>query len=115
MEAVFLAKEIIIFDKGVNKEALGPQCLRCGNEGYITFKEIGENWFLIEFQKVVEKEKIMLGRTWSFDKSLVQDFEANIAPSEFSFSQEHFWLQFHNLPLASMSKEVGVQFGSAIS
>lgn len=72
------------------------------------FKEIGENQFLMEFQKVEDKKKIMAGRLWSFDKSLValQDFKGYTAPHDIAFSQEHFWVEFHNFPLAGILRKL---------
>lgn len=35
--------------------------------GWITFKEFGPNKFLLEFQLLADKRKVLQGRPWSFD------------------------------------------------
>lgn len=40
-------------------------------EGRIVFREVGWNRFLIEFQGEKEKNRIMQGQLWSFDKFLM--------------------------------------------
>lgn len=48
-------------------------------ERSLTFKEVGRNKFLIEFQTTTEKNRVLLGRPWSFDRNLVclQEFEGS--------------------------------------
>lgn len=70
----------------------------------------------MEFQLVFEKEEVLQGRPWSFDRSLIffHEFDGSIPPNANNFSHEPFWVQFHNLPLAGMTKEYGELIASAI-
>lgn len=58
----------------------------------------------------------MEGRPWFFDKWLLslQEFDGNKSGNDVAFSTEPFWVQIHNLPLASMTREVGTQIGAVV-
>ncbi|KAF5471784.1 hypothetical protein F2P56_008554 [Juglans regia] len=46
-------------------------------EGWVTFKEHGEQCFLIEFQKIEDKERVLSGRPWFFDRHLLTMMEVD--------------------------------------
>ncbi|XP_042952204.1 uncharacterized protein LOC122289286 [Carya illinoinensis] len=103
--------------RSVNREAFKSTMAKVWNlEGWITFKEIGFNKFLIEFQLLSDKRKVLQGRPWSFDRHLIcmKDFKDDLAPNEISFKTEPFWVQLHNVPFAVMNVEQGVKLGSVI-
>ncbi|XP_041004014.1 uncharacterized protein LOC121249369 [Juglans microcarpa x Juglans regia] len=85
-------------------------------EGWVRFKEVGGQSFLIEFQQVTNKEKVLSGRPWFFDRNLVtlQEVDDSVSINSMHFKFEPFWVQLHNLPLATMTEEVGNQFGASI-
>ncbi|XP_042939400.1 uncharacterized protein LOC122274425 [Carya illinoinensis] len=106
-----------LYDRSVNREAFKSTMAKVWNlEGWITFKEIGFNKFLIEFQLLSDKRKVLQGRPWSFDRHLIclKDFEDDLAPNDISFRTEPFWVQLHNVPFAAMNAEQGVILGSVI-
>ena len=80
------------------------------------FKDLGDQRFLIEFQKLTDKEKVLSGRPWFFDRNLLTllevDETVSIAGLQFKF--EPFWVQLHNMPLAAMTEELGEAFGTSI-
>lgn len=82
----------------------------------VTFTEVGENNFIMEFKKTTDKEKILLGRPWTFDRNLIaiQDVDSNLPPNDVRFSHEPFWVQLHNVPFAGMTKAYGNQIASTI-
>lgn len=86
------------------------------HEGFICFNEVGHNRFLVEFQKVVDIERVLKGQPWSFDKNLIciKAFDNNTSPSEMDFFQEPFWIQLFGLPLAAMTVEGGERIRSSI-
>ena len=73
------------------------------------FYVIGDNTFLFQFNHVVDKRRVLLHAPWSFDKSLVllQDFDPLLQLSGLTFTYSSFWVHVYNLPLVSMTKEVG--------
>ncbi|XP_042972731.1 uncharacterized protein LOC122304523 [Carya illinoinensis] len=85
-------------------------------QGWVKFKEIGDQSFLIEFQELADKEKVLGGRPWFFDRCLLslQEIDAKVSINSMQFRFEPFWVQLHNLPLATMTEEVGIQFVESI-
>ncbi|XP_041009438.1 uncharacterized protein LOC121253497 [Juglans microcarpa x Juglans regia] len=105
---------MIIVDKAVKREAFKMTMSKIWNtKGWLEFSDMGENKFLIEFQKEEDRQKVTRGRSWSFDRWLVclQEFEVDLSLNDVPFKNEVFWLQVHNMPLACMTQEVGVQIG----
>ncbi|KAF5447575.1 hypothetical protein F2P56_033117 [Juglans regia] len=108
---------MIFNDRTVNKEAFQSTMAKVWNsEGWITFKEFGVNKFLLEFQLLKDKEKLLQGRPWSFDQQLICfiDFNGGLSSSEVQFQFEPFWIQIHNLPFARMNKDVGSLIASGL-
>lgn len=84
--------------------------------GRVVFKEILENLWLFEFSDVGDKQKLMAGRPWSYDRTLLilNDFDGKLAPSQMDFSVSPIWVQIHNMPLGCMNREVSFQIGSTL-
>ncbi|XP_041001644.1 uncharacterized protein LOC121247347 [Juglans microcarpa x Juglans regia] len=104
-------------EKGVNNEGFRITMSQIWRlEGWVTFKELGEQCFLIEFQKIRDKEKVLSGRPWFFDRHLLTMMEVDDKESidALQFRFEPFWIQLHNLPLSVMTKGFGEQFAEAI-
>ncbi|XP_042939372.1 uncharacterized protein LOC122274396 [Carya illinoinensis] len=107
----------VITERYFNNEALRSTMTQVWrNEGGMTFTEIGENSFMLECEKEIDKQKILQGRPWNFDRNLIgiQDIDSSLPPSEVSFSHEPFWVQIHNVPFAGMTAEYGKQIGSSV-
>ncbi|XP_042983316.1 uncharacterized protein LOC122312712 [Carya illinoinensis] len=107
----------VITERNFNKEAFRstmPQLWRI--EGGVTFTEIGESSFMLEFEKCSDKEKIIQGRPWTFDKNLIgiQDIDNSLPPSAVSFSHDPFLIQLHNIPFIGMTEDYGKQITLAI-
>ncbi|XP_041025493.1 uncharacterized protein LOC121265896 [Juglans microcarpa x Juglans regia] len=104
-------------NKVVNREAFKSTMSKVWKpEGWIRFKEIGENQVLLEFQKEQDKGIVIAGRPWSFDRMLacLEEFDGCTPLKEIPFAFEVFWVQVHDLSLACMTKDVGVQIGERI-
>jgi len=82
----------------------------------VVFKEILDNLLLFEFTEEVDKQKVMAGRPWAYDRTLLilNDFDGRLAPSQMEFSVSPIWVQIHNMPLGCMNREVGFQIGSTL-
>ncbi|XP_042958197.1 uncharacterized protein LOC122293793 [Carya illinoinensis] len=104
-------------EKGINSEAFRITMSQIWRlEGWVRFKELGDQCFLIEFQTLADKEKIFSGHPWFFDRHLLTLLEVDgiDSISELHFAYEPFWVQLHNLPLATMTEELGEQFTASI-
>lgn len=107
----------IFNDRVVNREAFQTTMAKAWKpEGRLTFKEFGDTKFLLELQLHTDKEKIMKGRPWSFDRHLICfcDFDGNLSPSEVQFMSKIFWVQIHNLPFAGMNRDIGSLLASGL-
>ncbi|KAF5447349.1 hypothetical protein F2P56_032906, partial [Juglans regia] len=116
-EKKFCLQLLVVAEKQVNKEAFRTTMSKLWSpEGWIQFKEMGINKFLMEFEMEQDKKKVLQGHPWTFDRFLVcmEDVDWSAPPNEASFSQESFWIQIHNMPLGSMNTEIGSQIGASI-
>ncbi|GER52813.1 aldehyde dehydrogenase 5F1 [Striga asiatica] len=79
-------------------------------------RNLGENKFQFIFQAEEDKEKILSGKTWSFDGQYL--LLKNWNPEDLTFSEEELciriWVQVWNLPLHWMSMEAGAKIGQKI-
>ncbi|XP_042954583.1 uncharacterized protein LOC122290994 [Carya illinoinensis] len=106
----------VVVEKEVNRGAFQATMIKAWKvEGQTSFKNLGSNRFLIEFQNSKDKERVMVARPWSFDRSLVCLFncEGCLAPKDIAFNEEPFWLQLHDLHFAGMNKTMGEKLGAA--
>lgn len=78
-------------------------------EGWISFKEEGNNKYLVEFHQGMDIERVLNGRPWYFDRNLncIQELDTNTSPDEMNFNYETFWIQVHGLPFTAMTYEGG--------
>lgn len=76
---------------------------------------MGVNTFIITFKTHADKLKVMDGRPWLFDSHMfiLQVFDGFSQPQHWKFDREVFWIQFHNLPMAYMTRDCGVQIGNS--
>ena len=85
-------------------------------KGSFTFKVLGGNLFLIEFERERDKACVLEGRPWVSEGSLflVEDFDGRTSPYEFTFDKASFWVRMMKLPLACMEREVGFKLGAMV-
>ena len=69
------------------------------------FRAIGNGFFIIQFVSQRDREKVLDGRPWTFDQSLVllDEIKAGVQPSDIVLNHSPFWLRLYNLPLESRS------------
>jgi hypothetical protein len=107
----------LLADRVVGKEILKTPLIRAWQPtGWVNFKNIGSNLFLIEFENEWDKSRIMEGRPWTFDGDLVSlaEFDGITPPSQLEFEKAAFWVRMFELPLACMSKEMGQRIGASV-
>ncbi|XP_042969019.1 uncharacterized protein LOC122301691 [Carya illinoinensis] len=80
------------------------------------FTEVGRNVFVITFATHADKNRVESGRPWLFDGNIfvMNVFDGYTPLGHMSFDKAAMWVQFHNLPLAGMSKECGIRLGSSL-
>ncbi|XP_042974643.1 uncharacterized protein LOC122306275 [Carya illinoinensis] len=107
----------VLTKKDINSEAFRSTMSQVWRlEGWVKFKELGDHKFLIEFQLLVDKEKVLGGRPWFFDRNLVSFLEMDEDDSlnAIRFQFEPFWVQLHGLPWGAMTEEVGIHLGLSV-
>lgn len=107
----------LVADRYVSKETIKTDLQQWWRPtGTLIFKVLGENLFLIEFEKGRDKKRVPEGRPWVFEANLflVEDFDGRTSPTSFTFDRASFWVRMFNLPLGCMGREVGRKIGSSM-
>lgn len=107
----------LLSERLVSKETIRSTLLSWWRpKGTLTFKILGGNLFLIEFEEARDKARVLEGRPWDFEGYLflVEDFDGRISPSELTFDRASFWVRMTNLPLACMEREVDFKLGASV-
>lgn len=78
-----------------------------------SFKEVGDNLFIITFATELDKQRVLDGQSWLFDNQLfvLKHLEVNSSPISTSFDLEVFWVQFHHLSVRCMNSKYGELVG----
>jgi hypothetical protein len=74
----------LLYDRTMGKEIIKTPLIRAWQPtGRVSFKYVGVNTSLIEFENVWDKTRIMEGRPWTFDGDLVSlaDFDDLTPPT----------------------------------
>jgi hypothetical protein len=107
----------LLADRSVGKEIIKTPLIRAWQPTKgVTFKTLGTNLYLIDFKDECDKIRIMEGRPWFFDGNLVSlaDFDGVKPVAELEFEKVPFWVRMYNLPLACMSKAMGLRIGASV-
>jgi hypothetical protein len=72
--------------------------------------------WLFEFSDALDKNWIMEGRPWSYDRRILvlNDFDGWTPPSQLDFSHSPIWVQVHDMPLLCMNKAMGTKIGDSL-
>lgn len=103
--------------KRVNKEAFKSLLTRIWRTGRdIFFKEISENLWLFEFKEEGDQRKVLEGRPWSYDKTIliIDKLKERTPLSQMKLHHTSIWLQVHDMPLECMNKGVGTKIGGSL-
>lgn len=107
----------LAINRSANKEAMKTIFSKVWKlEGSLTIKKITERLFTFHFGEEHEKDKVLLGQPWSFNKSLLllNEMEEVSDPNQVNLDWCPFWVQVHGLPLKLMTKKVGAVLGETI-
>jgi hypothetical protein len=82
----------------------------------VSFKVIGGNMFVADFELAEDKSRVMEGRPWLVDSSLVSllEFDGLTPPVKMNFDKSPFWIRMYHLPLACMDKRFGLKIGASV-
>jgi hypothetical protein len=107
----------LLADRTMSKEIIKTPLIRVWHlTRWVSFKDLGTNLFLIDFENQGDKERVLEGCPWTFDGDLVSivDFDGVTLPSQLDFDKAAFWVQMYDLLLACMSLEAGNQIGATV-
>lgn len=100
--------------KRIKKEAFKSVLTRIWRlRGNVFFQEIQENLWLFEFSKDKDQWRVLEGRLWSYDRTLLvlNEFDGKTPPSQMEFNHTPIWIQIHDMPLGCMNRAVGKKIG----
>lgn len=83
----------LVSDRRVSKEIIKSKLIRGWRPiGSLSFRVLGDNIFLIEFEHSWDKARVLEGRPWVFEGSLfvVEDFDGVTPPAEIEFENVVF-------------------------
>ncbi|KAL0337596.1 UNVERIFIED_CONTAM: hypothetical protein Scaly_2034700 [Sesamum calycinum] len=80
-------------------------------------KPLEGNRFLLKFNHMVDRNRVVDGCPWSFEKNLLvlSPIAANENPQEVNLDWAEFHTHVHGLPLSKMSKEMAVFIGNHLA
>ncbi|KAL0002242.1 hypothetical protein SO802_016023 [Lithocarpus litseifolius] len=89
---------------------IGKNCL------VMKINEVEDELYLVEFEDGRDKKRIMETCPWTYEKYLIllREFEGEQVPKDISLWQSSFWVQIHNLPLKSRTRETGRAIGASM-
>ncbi|XVE83786.1 hypothetical protein DITRI_Ditri16bG0114700 [Diplodiscus trichospermus] len=72
---------------------------------------------ILKFQNGKDKDRILEGAPWSFDKHLLMfhDFKGEWRPEDYVFQQATFWVRVYNLLLGMRTKSTGEKIGRRLA
>uniref|UniRef100_A0A2N9H3A9 Uncharacterized protein n=1 Tax=Fagus sylvatica TaxID=28930 RepID=A0A2N9H3A9_FAGSY len=73
-----------------------------------TIRDMNENRLVFIFEDEADRERVMMGEPWAYDKHLVvfQRIEEEEAIDDVVFQETSLWVQLHGLPVRRMNPEV---------
>jgi hypothetical protein len=78
----------LLADHLVRKDVIKRTLIKAWRpSGHLSFKVLGENLFLLEFENEWDKSRVLEGRPWIFEGNLfsVKDFDGLPSPTEIEF------------------------------
>ncbi|OMO49946.1 hypothetical protein CCACVL1_30745 [Corchorus capsularis] len=81
--------------------------------GGLRVQEVGDKMFLFQFDRMGERDRVLLQQPWSFNKALMvlQEFDGSVLPEDVDLDWCSFWVQIHGLPMAYMTEKTAMSIG----
>ncbi|KAL5798563.1 hypothetical protein ACOSQ2_003383 [Xanthoceras sorbifolium] len=107
----------VVSSKFINREAfisIISKIWKLSQE--VEIEVLSTNIFVFHFRNVRDRQRILTGVPWNFDRSLLvlEKPDGNGYVDSMSFSMVEFWVQVHNVPLVCMTKDIGLFIGNQI-
>lgn len=105
----------LLADRIIGKDTIKSMVVRGWQpSGTMVFKNLGNNLFLMEFEHVWDKARVLEGRPWVFEGHLfsVNNFNGSVVPGSMEFDLVSFWVRIFHLPLGFMCETMGFQLGT---
>jgi hypothetical protein len=82
----------------------------------VIFKEVQPNVWMFEFSQEGDKQRVLAGRPWSFNRFIIalSEFDDSIPSSQWDFTTSPFWIQIHDMPPICMTKAIGSKIGESL-
>lgn len=107
----------LISERIIGKETIRSTLVRGWKRtGSLSFKVLGENIFLMDFEHHWDKARVQEGRPWVFAGQLFsgEDFDGLVPPTQMPFDSVAFWVRMYNLPLVCMGRDTGFKLGAVV-
>lgn len=111
----------LLTDRAYNFEAFKrTMCQVWGLVGKVIIRTLGSGKFLFQFFHWREKEKVMMGRPWCFEQSLLilNEVIGNEQPMDVVLNKSPFWVRIENLPFNCRSdahvREAAINLGEML-
>jgi hypothetical protein len=95
----------MVGDRYVSKETI-KNMLKCWWRplGTMSFRLVGDNLFIVEFETGRDKKRVMEGCPWVFKGNLflVEEYDPLIPLAKLTFNRASFWVWMSQLPLGCM-------------
>ena len=118
-------KEVVVYrlaGKFLTKRVLNVDAIACTFKplwkpiGELKIRDIGDNILLFEFDDILDLERVLEYKPWSYDRNLVvfqRTVDAESALSlDYSFTT--FWMQIHNITPNLVTQETGESIGNRL-
>ena len=86
------------------------------SHGMISVTAIDDNLFMATFPSDAAVRHVFSSSPWTFDKKLIlmARFIGDLQPSAVKFTHAAFWIRLVNLPIKSMTREMGEDIGQRV-
>jgi hypothetical protein len=86
------------------------------SHGVLSVTTIDDNLFLAAFPSKAALRRVFSTSPWTFDKKLIlmARFVGDLQPTAIKFTHAAFWIRIVNLPIKSMTREMGEDIGQRI-
>ncbi|KAL5571078.1 hypothetical protein UlMin_020675 [Ulmus minor] len=107
----------VISSKAINRElfrAQIPKILQLNH--MVEIELIGPNIFVLEFQSMADRRRILTGGPWDLFKNLLvfTEIDKGTNVTDLKFESIQMWIQIHNIPLACFNKGCAKLFGKQV-
>jgi len=87
-----------------------------GNPKGLNATSVGDNLFIAEFSSIQDKDRVLDGSPWTVGNRavLVQDFDANLRPTDINLNHLSIWVRILNLPFGLMNKIWGEELAGML-